>query len=46
MSLYYRATVSGTPRYNAELDGHRYVKENELGEFMEEPPPWLRHRPE
>ena len=46
MSLYYRATVSGAPRYNAELDGHRYVALNELGEFMEEPPPWLRHRPE
>jgi len=42
MSLYYHATVTGAPRYNAELDGHRYVKPDELGTFMEEPPPWLR----
>jgi len=42
MSLYYRATVSGAPRYNAELDEHCYVNPDELGTFMEEPPPWLR----
>jgi ADP-ribose pyrophosphatase YjhB (NUDIX family) len=47
MSLYYRATVTGAPRYNAELNDHRYVNKNELGEYMEKPPSWLRwQRPE
>jgi len=43
LSLYYQATVTGTPRYNAELDGHRYVEFSELPALLGEPlPPWLR----
>lgn len=46
MSLYYRATVTGAPRYNAELDDHRYVNFDELERLMDKPPPpWLRQRP-
>ncbi len=43
LSLYYRATVIGTPRYNAELDDHRYVALTDLPALLGEPlPPWLR----
>lgn len=43
LSLYYRATVVGAPRYNAELDAHRYATINELAELLDAPlPPWLR----
>ncbi len=43
LTLYYQVAVAGTPRYNVELDAHRYVDLDELTRLWRQSPPlWLR----
>jgi 8-oxo-dGTP diphosphatase len=43
LTLYYRVATTGAPRYNAELDAHRYVELGELSRLLRgAPAPLLR----